>query len=252
MLKEYLTRIAEAIRSLLGTTEKINAQDFPEKVNEVHNSAYQSGLATERRKWWNTVTGCGKKTYFLYGFAYMDWTGSIFDCPYRLKPTNATNMFSDITNLEEIPTEALDTSVATGFSYFIGNSSIKKLGIIDMSKCTNSEMCFWQSKIETIEELIFSESTNVRNSMFSECRDLTNLKISGVICTNFTVSVSPLTNDSAKSVINALMDYSGTDKEFAYTLTLKSSVKDALIAEGNTAPNGLTWDEYVQSKKWNW
>ena len=81
---------------------------------------------------------------------------------------------------------------------------------------------------------------------------LKNITIGGKIGVSTKFSYCPLTNDSAKSVINALMDYSGTDKEFTYTLTLKSTVKDALIAEGETAPNGLTWDEYVQSKKWNW
>ena len=35
MLKEYLSTLANKFRSILGTTEPINAQDFPEKVTEV-------------------------------------------------------------------------------------------------------------------------------------------------------------------------------------------------------------------------
>lgn len=43
MLKEYLSTLADKFRSVLGTTEKINAQDFPDKVTEVYEKGYIKG-----------------------------------------------------------------------------------------------------------------------------------------------------------------------------------------------------------------
>lgn len=40
-LIDFLLQIANSIRSLLGATDKINAQDFPDKINKV----YEKGLA---------------------------------------------------------------------------------------------------------------------------------------------------------------------------------------------------------------
>lgn len=43
MLKEYLTSIADSIRAKLGTSEKINAQDYADKISEVYDVGYAKG-----------------------------------------------------------------------------------------------------------------------------------------------------------------------------------------------------------------
>ena len=43
MLKEYLTSIADSIRAKLDTTEKINAQDYADKISEVYDVGYAKG-----------------------------------------------------------------------------------------------------------------------------------------------------------------------------------------------------------------
>lgn len=58
MLKEYLSKIADAIRSVLGTTDPINAQDFPDKIEEVYETGRQE-MASELSVEKNTVTGTG-------------------------------------------------------------------------------------------------------------------------------------------------------------------------------------------------
>ena len=54
-----------------------------------------------------------------------------------------------------------------------------------------------------------------------------------------------------KSIISALKDYSGTDKEFTYTVTFTSACITALDKEGNNSPNGNTWRNYANDKGWN-
>lgn len=44
MLKEYLSAIANAIRSKLGSTAKINAQNFADKIGEVYDAGYNSAV----------------------------------------------------------------------------------------------------------------------------------------------------------------------------------------------------------------
>lgn len=44
-LFEFLTQLANIIRSILGISDKINAQDFPEKINEVYEKGVADGSA---------------------------------------------------------------------------------------------------------------------------------------------------------------------------------------------------------------
>lgn len=44
MLREYLSTIANQFRSILGTTEPINAQDFADKINEVKIYGWNEGM----------------------------------------------------------------------------------------------------------------------------------------------------------------------------------------------------------------
>ena len=101
-----------------------------------------------------------------------------------------------------------------------------------------------------ISNLDLSSATNV-TSMFYMAKNLTELTMRGVIKISLSFSDSPLTAESAKSVINALADYSGTDNEFAYSVTFSSITLSLLEEEGATAPNNMTWLEYALSKCWN-
>lgn len=62
---------------------------------------------------------------------------------------------------------------------------------------------------------------------------------------------SPLSVESAKNLINVLVDCKGTDKEYKFSCIFSDATKTALEAEGATAPNGGTWLSYVEEKGWN-
>ena len=80
---------------------------------------------------------------------------------------------------------------------------------------------------------------------------LENVVFEGVIPATISFSSCPLTVESMKSVITHLKDYSGTESEYTYTVTFKSTAFSALTAEGTTSPNGNTWAEYIDDLKWN-
>lgn len=101
--------------------------------------------------------------------------------------------------------------------------------------------------IGTIPTLDISKATNVAD-MFAECYALKNITFEGEITLSISFADSPLTVDSVKSIITALNDYSGTST--TRTLTLKASSKEAIISEGETAPGGITWTAYAQTKGW--
>lgn len=99
---------------------------------------------------------------------------------------------------------------------------------------------------------IGSGITELALAAFTACGSLTNFTIESPIPSSISFSSSSkLTIDSLKNIINALVDYLGTENEGKYTLTLHSTSKKNLDNEGATAPDGLTWIAYAQSKGWN-
>lgn len=103
--------------------------------------------------------------------------------------------------------------------------------------------------LETVS--IGNRLTYMHRDVFGYCSGLTNFIIESPILNTFNLKDSrKLTIDSLKNIINALVDYSGTENEGTYTLTLNSPCKTTLDNEGATAPDGLTWSEYIQAKGW--
>ena len=103
MLKEYLSRIANSLRTALGTNEPINAQDFSDKITEVRNIA-------EKKPYLNTSN--------ITNFAYYFSQGRRIEFIDYLDTSNGTDfeyMFQNCTSLTTIPQIA--TSSGTAFNY---------------------------------------------------------------------------------------------------------------------------------------
>lgn len=73
MLKEYLTSIANAIRSKLGSNAKINAQNFAVKIDEVYDAGYNSAV----KEGTITITGASK-TLSISGLPSIPKTLNLF------------------------------------------------------------------------------------------------------------------------------------------------------------------------------
>ena len=79
-----------------------------------------------------------------------------------------------------------------------------------------------------------------------------NITFEGVIANHISFQHSTkLTLDSLKSILTALKDFTGTENEYAQTITLSGESWAILDADGNNSPNGNTWRDYVAQKKWN-
>lgn len=251
MLKEYLSTLANAIRSKLGTTEKINAQDFAEKIMSI-----PSGGGDD---FWNVYQDNGNRTDYNGAFAGIGWTDKTFTPKHDIKPTTATNLFyyaKNIKNLKQMLIDAgvvLDTSNCTSMNNFIQSADyVSHLPEISTVSCaTLSQFLHWNTVLTNFDKLILkSDGSQTFSSSFGGLNNLKEIRIEGL----FGVSVnlqnsSKLTNDSAISIIMHLKNYKGTTNENKFKLTLSETVWTNL--ETTTPPDGCeNWKAYLTSIGW--
>lgn len=188
--------------------------------------------------------------------------------------TTFASMFSNCQNLREVP--LIDTSKGTYFNSMFANcKSITTIPTVDVSNGINLQAMFMGcSQLVSIPELNTVNSTQFSNmfsgctsletveginlttggttsNMFNGCGELKHLRVNSLILGSFSLQYSPkITVDTAKHIICSLKDYSETSK--TYTLYLHSDTWVLLDAEGNTAPHGGTWKDYVESLGWTY
>lgn len=228
-------------------------------IAENEQKIYDKGRYDEWSLFWETLQDGGKRTDYQYLCGRGScWSKKTFKPKYDLNVVNGFNMFGAAiyyTNLdlrEEILGVKLDTSNATTMHNFCSWSGmVTAFGTIDIRKTTDGADSVFAgaNNLHTIEKLII-RAPDTRLIKFDYCTSLKNLTIEGTIGGNFNCSYAPLNVDSMKSVISCLKDYSGTESEGVYTLTLKDECKTALEAEGATSPNGNLWTEYVSDLGW--
>ena len=259
LLKEYLTNIANAIRSKLGTADKVNAQDFADKVNEV----YDKGRNDEWSDFWDGVQAYGSKTEYSYAFA-SGWCGEIFYPKYDIKlvggrneniffrfGTNGTGgKFSEPIDLAARLEECgvvLDTSKATKLNYMIGDASISRLPVISTLSVSSLDCALSSCPyIETIDKVILkSDGSQAIGYCFAYNSKLKNITFDGVIGTSANFSWSPLSVESMKSIISCLKNYLGTSNEAKYKVTFTSDCWEALNASTSPYEDGLVDDESI-------
>lgn len=142
-LSDFLTDVANSIRTKTGTTEQINAQDFSAKILNI-----QTGGENTLKN----LLDATKYTTYLFN----DYNGTSVDG--LIQPNDTENvttmyfMFNKCTNLTTIP--QLNTSNVTDMHRMF-------------YKCTN---------LTTIPQLNTSNVTNM-NSMFMDCTSLTTIPL---------------------------------------------------------------------------
>lgn len=280
-IKTEIERITQAkvdLKTAIETKEVIIEENatidtYARKVDEVYNAGYEKGKAESGGDsyydlFWDEAQkdpnfGIGVRKDYRNAFRGGSWNEKNFKPKYDIKPTMAEYIFSDSLisgDLVEICKNQnieLDFSNCSMFAWAFYATKFTRLGVIDMSKASsakNADNVFRVASgayLTTIDKLIVPEKYSLGTSSFQGCSQLTNITIEGIIIGNFTISSSPLTTESMKSIITHLADYSGTDKEFTYSVTFKSTCWEALDAEGTTSPNENTWREYINDLGWN-
>ncbi len=265
MLKEFLNNIANSLRSKLGTTDTINAQDFPDKISEV----YEAGQKKEQALYWDAVTLNGNRTDYSYAFTGTRHTKESMKPTHDIRPTNANSMFYFCKNngqntfsMTEVEKECgivFDFSNCTNFNQAFNASCFNEINVLDVSKATNTYQAIYNgsssSKLHRINRMIFSEDTVIQWGLFGHCSELTYVGFEGVIAQSIDLKYSPLEVESAIKFIKCLKDYSGTDKEYTYTVLFTSETMKALntlsAEEASELFDGKNWMNYTLDKGWD-
>lgn len=215
-------------------------------IAENEQRVYDSGYNDYVTSIWDViqgkrVTGEYKRTDWSYAFYY--WYAPNAEAGKKafhpiadIKPTSASQMFFACElkfNLQERLDElgvTLDFSACKQMLMAFYACNSPRIGVIDLTSASASgvQRMFESSKIVTIDELIFNESTAYNYSgMFSSQTTLENIKIGGKITQNgFNVSTctklthDSLINDDGDGIINSLKEY--TDGS-THTITLGST-----------------------------
>lgn len=221
MLREYLSSIANALRSKLETADKkigkINAQSFPDKINEV----YEKGKYDEWSELWDSIQTNGDGwTSYDNMFNATSWNDKTFRPKYnfRINGGCAVGLFGGncrVTDLEEaFKKGGVDGQgvkiVQIGFGHFnqaFTSNSLTVIPEVDLSNCTGVYLTFSGANIHTIRKIISSKTTNWGTSCFSANANskLKHVVIEGVIAKTLTLQYQKeLSADSIFSFIEAL------------------------------------------------
>ena len=226
-------------------------------ISQNEQKIYDKSRNDEYSSFWDSYQNSGNRTNYENAFAGAGWNDANFKPKHNMYPTSTYMMFRG-TDIPEIYDKldqlgiTLDTNKCSVTQYmFYSTVSTTRIGTLDISNPLLTSLMF-NSKIVTIDKLICSERTVFSSSTFQSINSLKNMIVEGTIAVSFSITAaSALSLESAKSIINALKDYSETDKEFAYSVSFHNNVWKKLDADGAAAPSGKTWREYINSKCWN-
>ena len=194
-LQDFLTDIANAIRTKTQTTEPINAQDFSAKISSIQTGG--GGEYTLK----NLLDATQKAAYLFVGYtgnsvdnliAYDDTANvksfesmfensSVTTIP-QLNTSNATNMNSMMYSCDNLTTIPLfDTSkVQTMRSMCFECTQLTTIPLLDTSNVTDMFQIFrYCEKLVTIPALDVSKNLNFSNS-FNGCTSLKSILMTGM------------------------------------------------------------------------
>ena len=255
MLREYLSTLANAFRSKLGTTEKINAQDYPNKIDEVYEAGYNKGKSegggdSYDDVFWDNYQDNGDRTDCMGMFMGTGWNNNTLKPKHSISPKNASYMFckcsysGDLNELFDGENLTLDFSNCTAFNYTFWNANnITRLGTIDASKVTASDgldSIFNCAKLKIVDSFVppkipvkavcfYTASNNIMERFI----------VSGSITKDFNLSrCSKLDDDSVQSAIDHLVDLTGGTTQ---TLTFAANIGNRLTQEQKDQITAKNW-----------
>lgn len=212
--------IASKIRECKGTTETMLPREMPDKVEEV----YEAGKQAQYDEFWDVYQDYGKRTSYWGGFT-SGWSDDNFKPKYPIIATENSYMFiyTKITNVNVDLDFTTAATMANTFAYAYGIKYIKKI----MIKADGS--------------------TSMTNPFVGANNLIEIYEIEGLIGKSISMTASSkLSAETAKRIIEHLVNYTGTEKEGAYSIKLHENVWSALNAT-YTPPNEDTWELYVQN-----
>lgn len=232
---------------------------YASKVDDVYNKGYEKGKAEgSGDSYYDTFWDSYLPSEDINGdyiFAGRSWNDNTFDPNKNIKPKAASHMFlySKITGDLDDHVD-VDFSMCENMAYAFAYSSFSAVGVIDASKMKNSASItnVFQNatNLTTVKKYITKPGLGM-HSVFNGCTALENLTVEGELSGgNINLQYSPLNVASMINVITNLVNYTGTSKEFSYTVKFSNDCLSKLDSEGATSPNGNTWKEYITDLGW--
>lgn len=219
-------------------------------TSQKRKEAFEAGKKAEYDAFWDVCQNYGNRTDYSNAFGGQGWRPDNFKPKYDIRPTNAYMMFrafgfADDYSYKDFAKHLEDLGVVLDFSncsnmqYAFQIASMSRLGKIDLSNCTSTSNLFAYSTIYEIDEIVFSENTQI-DGIFIECGELKNVEFSGVIASNgLNLQWSKkLDKASLSSVVNAL-----STNTSGLTATLSKVAVDKAFEE--TAYDGHTSAEWL-------
>lgn len=230
----------------------------------------------EWHRFWGISQNFGNRTDYSYGYSGIGWKKSNFKPKYNVIPLNAGYMFRDslsdntteneMISMLELEKELgiiFDFSNCTNFDTAFRSSLFKEINVVDLKSTKSVNYTFYSTMnrnqqitkgtgLKRIERLVVHENIVFSNTTFNSNYILEYVGFEGVIANSITLQWCEILNvESAKKLLLCLKNYAGTSQDLVNTVTLHTNVWDALALEGNTSPNGNTWEQYVQDIGWN-
>lgn len=231
-----------------------------EKFETIADAVYGKGKANESIAWIDAITNHGKRTqYSNVGiFGYTDFSNFEFAKPLVIKG-NPDSLFRAYRGAKLPRQQDIDlreaTTVYRTFSYITKDYGAAKyipdygIPAVDEYNQTYDN----STAIETIEIIRCYENTTFTSNAFTNCVNLKNVTFEGIIGKSINLSWSPLSVESMKNIIEHLMDYAGTEKEFKYSVTFSSAcltMLENLDPTTDPSPNGNSWIQYLDDIGW--
>jgi hypothetical protein len=234
--------------------------DYDEVYDKGEIHGYEVGQQEEYDKFWNAFQRNGLRTQYSYAYADMMLDNHMLTLKYTVKPETADYMFymARASSPLTLKADKFDFSGCKSMRYaFADRNSISTFELVDLTGCTDSSSlnyAFYDGYGGRIKEAInikSNEKTYYSSNTFGYCSELVNLSIDGTIGKTINLSAcTKLSLESAKNVLTALKDFTGLS-EFSCSISLSGETWAKLDADGDTSPNGNTWRDYVDDKKWS-
>lgn len=247
MLKLYLKSMADTFRSKLKVSDKINAQEFPEKIDEV----YEKGILHGQEDFWRMFTNNGERKSYYYAFFDADFSGETIPeglCRPRLKNSSfraMDRMFSSYkgtTIPKGIDCSSIDLRTSIGAQVFYQSSYLTE--IYDMGICSADNMTGWYGycyALKKIEKIRVDENT-MYSTTFQQTTELQDVTFEGIIGQNLTMSdCKKLTRASLLNIISCLKDYSSDTS---------GTTHDLIIGTTNLAKLSDDERKQIEDKGW--
>jgi hypothetical protein len=208
-----------------------------ENEQKVYDAGYDMGYQAHSDLLWDTIQNNGKATNYANRFYGWQFGWEAVDRIYE--PNHDFIHSSD-------PTSAFRENYIKDIikdNYFNYKTSATTLAYT----------FYYATRLENARTLHVREDTKY-TSPFSGCSKLTEVRFEGTIGQNgLNFSASPLSLESAISVITHLKNFTETapDKAFTCTITFSPKTWEYLNADGEKSPNGTTWADYITALGWN-